>query len=463
MSFNIEVQGGSTVRLPTKGKYCDRDIVITGLGGGGITPDTIATASIEGDIEINATSVSSYAFHSNENITSIKMPNVSNVNNYAFYGCTGLTSIFLPLCTTLGKYCFYNTSLTELNLPECTDIPNNAFDSMDALLSVNLPKVATIGSGCFRSSKLTELILPECISIGNSAFGTNKKLEYIDLPKCTSIVNYAFRGSTALVTLILRSETMCTLAAQALNNTAIWSGNGHVYIPQSLIESYQVATNWATIYATNSEAFQALEDWTVDGTITGALNEEQYVVLSSPNSFTLSVVNNTKYWDGTIEYSIDAQNWFTWDGTSVISADDGILYMRGTGNTYITGGSGSSSKGAWRPKGSNITICGNIETLLDYATVASGEHPTMANSAFRALFAHNASDLGTSITDISHLHLPADTLTAYCYRAMFQYCAIPATPKLPATTLAASCYRDMFYGCTSCNYSGKRVLCIYVQ
>lgn len=35
MSFNIEVEGGSSVRLPTAGKYCDRDIVITALGGGG--------------------------------------------------------------------------------------------------------------------------------------------------------------------------------------------------------------------------------------------------------------------------------------------------------------------------------------------------------------------------------------------------------------------------------------------
>lgn len=35
MSFNIEVEGGSSVRLPTAGKYCDRDIVITATGGGG--------------------------------------------------------------------------------------------------------------------------------------------------------------------------------------------------------------------------------------------------------------------------------------------------------------------------------------------------------------------------------------------------------------------------------------------
>lgn len=47
MSFNITVEGGSSVRLPTKGKFCDRDIVVTAEGGngGGIdTSDATATA-----------------------------------------------------------------------------------------------------------------------------------------------------------------------------------------------------------------------------------------------------------------------------------------------------------------------------------------------------------------------------------------------------------------------------------
>jgi hypothetical protein len=31
--FNIEVQGGSSVRLPTAGKYCEKDILVTASGG----------------------------------------------------------------------------------------------------------------------------------------------------------------------------------------------------------------------------------------------------------------------------------------------------------------------------------------------------------------------------------------------------------------------------------------------
>lgn len=34
MSFKITVEGGTSVRLPTSGKYCDRDIVIAATGGG---------------------------------------------------------------------------------------------------------------------------------------------------------------------------------------------------------------------------------------------------------------------------------------------------------------------------------------------------------------------------------------------------------------------------------------------
>lgn len=42
MSHNITVQGGTSVRLPTAGKYCDRDILITAEGGGIDTSDATA-------------------------------------------------------------------------------------------------------------------------------------------------------------------------------------------------------------------------------------------------------------------------------------------------------------------------------------------------------------------------------------------------------------------------------------
>ena len=40
MSHNITIEGGTSLRLKTAGKYCDRDIIVTSTGGGGSTePD----------------------------------------------------------------------------------------------------------------------------------------------------------------------------------------------------------------------------------------------------------------------------------------------------------------------------------------------------------------------------------------------------------------------------------------
>ena len=43
MRHNITVEGGTSVRLLTAGKYCDRDIVVTATGGGSVSePATIS-------------------------------------------------------------------------------------------------------------------------------------------------------------------------------------------------------------------------------------------------------------------------------------------------------------------------------------------------------------------------------------------------------------------------------------
>ena len=299
MSFNIEVEGGKTVRLPTSGKYCDRDIVVAAVGGG-ISPDDIASAGITGDISLDASSIVSYAFALNKGITSLYAPNVTSVGTYAFYQ-TGLTgALDLSPCETIGAYAFCNCyGITSLSIPNVTSVGTNAFqycnklETLDApnlttlgqyafsgnntykmaFKSINLPKCKAIPSSAFTyCTYVTELVLPECTSVGNSSLTNCGNLQYVDLPKCTSIVNYGLRNNGKLETLILRSEKMCTLSNSALNGTKIWNGTGYVYMPRALIASYQTATNWKTIYGKNANAFRALEDYTVDGTLTGELD-----------------------------------------------------------------------------------------------------------------------------------------------------------------------------------------------
>lgn len=161
------------------------------------------------------------------------------------------------------------------------------------------------------------------------------------------------------------------------------------------------------------------------------------LMLSSPGEITIRAFDGQ--WDGTMEYSTDGKEWIVLPTmSSLINSVDGVLYMRGTGNTIV---SNASSYG-FEISGDNISCTGNIENLLDYKTVAAGGHPSMGNYCFANMFAN------THI--VTPPELPATELSTGCYARMFQSCAYLTTaPELPATELATGCYQGMFKNCTS--------------
>ena len=170
---------------------------------------------------------------------------------------------------------------------------------------------------------------------------------------------------------------------------------------------------------------------------------KSYLTFSSLNSFTLKVNDTTKHWDGTLEYFASDKTWSTWDGTTVLSAanNDGeyVLYLRGIGNTKIAG----KYNYRWVLTGSDIKCIGNIENLLDYVTVESGEHPAMGEYCYSNMF-HQCTSLTQSPA------LPTTTLANGCYSNMFSGCtSLIQAPALPAMTLIGACYYGMFSGCTS--------------
>lgn len=143
-----------------------------------------------------------------------------------------------------------------------------------------------------------------------------------------------------------------------------------------------------------------------------------------------------------MEYSTDKSTWTTWDGSQVTAVSNGstyALYFRGTDNTKVSHGRSNR----WILTGTNIACTGNIESILDHATVAAGNHPTMAGYCYSYMFREC-----TSLTTAPDL--PATTLTTYCYLYMFYGCTgLVSAPAILATTLADNCCYLMFYNCTS--------------
>ena len=182
-------------------------------------------------------------------ITEISSSSATSIGSYAFYSCSSLTTVDFPVATSIGTSAFqYCRSLTTANFPVATSLETSAFQNCSSLTTVDFP-VAT--------------------SIGTSAFQNCSSLTTANFPVATSIRTSAFQYCRSLKSLLLRNNKVCTLSnTNTFNSTPISSGTGYIYVPSELIEQYKTANNWST-YASR---FRALEDYTVDGTITGELD-----------------------------------------------------------------------------------------------------------------------------------------------------------------------------------------------
>ena len=74
------------------------------------------------------------------------------------------------------------------------------------------------------------------------------------------------RWIAAFLVLVLRSETIC-----AAPSFFAFPGL-YIYVPRALVDSYKATVAWSS----NKDKFRALEDWTIDGTITGELTDEAF-------------------------------------------------------------------------------------------------------------------------------------------------------------------------------------------
>lgn len=223
-------------------------------GGGGQTDETsIVDAIIDGsvtEISSNAESVFTHAFYYRSKLISARFPFATTLGINAFANCTELTSVYFPVAKTLNDTVFIGCKkLNAIHFPLLKTINSKAFYQCTGLTHVVFPSVNLVSTYSFEG----------CTALISADFHSN-----------VSFLNSAFKGCGALTALLLRNETMCTLRySGSFTNTPIESGNGHIYVPSALVDTYKADSVWST-YANQ---FRALEDYTVDGTTTGALDE----------------------------------------------------------------------------------------------------------------------------------------------------------------------------------------------
>lgn len=169
----------------------------------------------------------------------------------------------------------YINSLDFSNVTDMRYMFNNCIN-LTSIPQLNTSKVNNMYYMFSNCSKLTSVPQLDTSNVTNiySLFHSCSALESIDITYYnffTSSYHYSFAyGCTALKSLIIRSFGKdYVLNSNSFNNSGIAKGTGYIYVPRNMVDTLKSATNWST-YASQ---IRALEDYTVDGTTSGALDE----------------------------------------------------------------------------------------------------------------------------------------------------------------------------------------------
>ena len=184
-------------------------------------------------------------------------------------------NLTLSKVTVLGNGAFAgtssnrNTRLQTVSLPLWTGSgPSSAgisgsggvFGYCSNLTGVTAPQLTSIAANMFQYCVgLQEVVFPKVSSIGSSAFDGCTALKKIDIGGAVTALNSSFLGNAAqLEAIILRGvTTVPTLGSGVFNNTNISRGTAYVYVPRSLLATFQVASTWSNYTA----QLRAIEDY----------------------------------------------------------------------------------------------------------------------------------------------------------------------------------------------------------
>lgn len=225
----IRAKTGTTERMTLDGMATVISEIEVGEGQAYKTElDGLLNRSVS-EVNNNRTSVSQYLYAGCETLTMVNLPYATSIEEHAFTSCKALTTVNVPLAETLGMNAFQ----------ECTSLGTIAF-----------PLVTYVKHGCcFNCRVLTKAVFNSACTFDTQCF--------------------AYCGSLNAVVLCNEKEICTLLNVNAFGNTPIESGTGYIYVPAALIDTYKADSMWSTYAA----QFRALEDYTIDGTITGELDE----------------------------------------------------------------------------------------------------------------------------------------------------------------------------------------------
>lgn len=189
--FSIEVEGGSSVRLPTAGKYCDRDIVVTATGGGEevftdgyyALPYTKKLSDLFNGMSAPGRSPGERLYQDSLHLEEVEYLYNGEIRlNYTFFGCTSLKKAYLPKANGFA----YN-GFSDFSFGNCTALQLIQLGSVGFPISQmveNAPYMPFFG--CTNPELVIEIYcnyatlseLPQALTKGSPWGATNATIVY---------------------------------------------------------------------------------------------------------------------------------------------------------------------------------------------------------------------------------------------------------------------------------------------
>lgn len=230
----------------------------------------------------NCETISDQAFMQCSNLSNISFPKCKTVAGWAFGSCSvdqlselnvwtfptcesigfcgfgynqNLSEIYCPKCITIDSAAFFSDkNLKKAHFDNCKEVIGNAFHECSSLVDLYMPMCESFGQAAFWGCPFKKLDFYHCSFVGNAAFRNCSQLYAIGLYNNNlTIASGAFSGCGQLVSVYLPIDSVPTLMdSNAFTNTPLipvvgessYTNYGRFYIPASLNNAYQTATNW---------------------------------------------------------------------------------------------------------------------------------------------------------------------------------------------------------------------------
>lgn len=247
--LSVTENGTYTVPSGVDG-YSPVTVNVQSSGGGGIDINDLASnAEPSGNIVLDtATVIDEYAFNRKQGITGVSAPNVTRIKQYAFEQCGlknggTITASSFPSLATVDQNAFRGTAFTSIVITNSAELLKNSasFSYTSYLQEARFPNNSGV--------------------VGQMCFYSDRNLSVVDVGFSSTINANAFNGCP-IADLVIRSASVCSLAnVNAFNGSSFASGGagGKIYVPSSLISSYQSAQNWSTIHGYGTITWTAIE------------------------------------------------------------------------------------------------------------------------------------------------------------------------------------------------------------